>query len=164
MGRKNIIVQASNVIDTKFREVISSIPPYTSTIDLTDTTEYDADTWYPVVCDPGIPSDGRLYRLNIYTTLGKSGKPYWAAHQNGFSCNLDILNSGSGSGTTPGHVIIINKMSKFVGSGFPVGYKQIDTNSAVVFSCRGGGGDIILTQILKQIGQYIKLRLKLLMA
>lgn len=124
-------------LDTALTTLHANRGMYSSTvIDLTDTTIYSEDTWYPCVGRPS-PTES-LFRYNCYTKLGYSGVPSWATHTQGFTCNLDMLIRGSGWGITDAQSIQLDNSFKYSDEN-PIGYGQISTNSQPVFYLRGGG-------------------------
>lgn len=105
-------------------------------IDLTNTTTYDANKWYPII---GTHLATETYRrIVVYSTLGSSGKPSWATHGSGFSVTLDLASLGSGWGTTKAETIIYADTFSHC-SVSPASYYQLTYGSIPVLYLRGGG-------------------------
>ena len=68
-------------------------------VDLSDTTVYDENTYYPVMGDM-IPKEGyRQFQVNVQLNSGTN--PSWSTHANGFACNLTAKMKNHGYGTVP---------------------------------------------------------------
>lgn len=122
---------------------------YQHTIDLSDTSIYDENTWYPCVGQP-LPYAG-LRRLEVAVQLNSGTKPSWSTHANGFTCNLDLLIKGYGWGTTDGQSICLQYSCKYVAieNGVinnPCGYHQLYNSSRPVLWLRGGGRYYVYTE------------------
>jgi hypothetical protein len=112
------------------------------TVDLTDTTLYDENKYYPVT---GSNLGTTEYRnIKIYTTLGSSGKPSWSTHNSGFSANLELATLGSGWGTTNAECIIYSDNYRFCAVS-PISFMQLTYSSTPVVYLRGGGKYYIKT-------------------
>ena len=111
---------------------------FTQTIDLSDTSFYDENTWYPCV---GSPLPTHQVYIGINASLGNSGKPSWATHEVGFSCNLEMLVKGSGYGATYAESICLHHSCRYIDyeSINPCGYSQMRSSSQPIFWLRGGG-------------------------
>lgn len=113
-----------------------------ATVDLTDTTLYDENKYYPVT---GSNLGTTEYRnIKIYTTLDSSGKPSWSTHNSGFSANLELATLGSGWGTTNAECIIYSDNYKFCAVS-PISFMQLTYSSTPVVYLRGGGKYYIKT-------------------
>lgn len=106
------------------------------TIDLSDTTKYNVDTWYPVVGSK--LSYNGFTRINCHVQLDSKTKPSWSTHNNGFTCNLEVYAKANGWGATSGQTYITDYSYGFCSTN-PLGYKQMTTGSLPVIWMRGGG-------------------------
>ena len=112
---------------------------YSFTADLRDTTIYNENTWYPVASSDLLDVQS-FTKIEIGASLGVSGKPSWATHEQGFSAHVALLNLGSGWGATKGTGILLDKTFKFIsGDVCPIGYRQRTENSIPIIYLRGGG-------------------------
>lgn len=114
------------------------------TIDLTDTTVYDENTWYHVTGTP-IPNYGR-YFIKVTAPLAAS-KPSWGTHNSGgFTCNMELYVKASGWGATNGSEICMDHTCNYTKDGVnPLGYKQMTNASVPVLFLRGGGKYFVYT-------------------
>jgi hypothetical protein len=103
-----------------------------------DATELDPDTYYPVTFTLYNATDYKA-TFNIGTVLGTSGKPPWATHAQGFSCNCAWESNGNRWGTIPVKRYIRSFAFNFTGST-PVGsIGQVMEASMEYIYVRGGG-------------------------
>ena len=103
-----------------------------------DATELDPDTYYPVTFTLYNATDYKA-TFNIGTVLGTSGKPPWATHAQGFSCNCAWESNGNRWGTLPVKRYIHSFAYSFAEST-PVGsIGQVQTISMEYIYVRGGG-------------------------
>ncbi len=108
---------------------------YKKVIDLTNTTTYPIDKWYP--CTAGIPNDG-LQTIEVANQLDGSSKPSWCTHANGFTCNLHLMVIAHGWGVTSANSICLNHSYGWCNTD-PCGYSQLTNSSNAVLWLRGGG-------------------------
>ena len=107
-------------------------------IDVSDTTKYKEDTWYPVV-GTMLPSVGAC-RTKVSVQLNSGTKPSWSTHSSGFAVDLDVQDQRSGWGTTNAKCLIFLDTFNWVqGSESPVSYTQMTKGSLPVLFLRGGG-------------------------
>lgn len=106
------------------------------TIDLSDTSKYSEDTWYPVV-GTTIPDTG-YHRFIVYVQLNSGTKPSWSTHSAGFTVNLDFETQASGWGTTKAETIVYADSYLFCPVS-PASYQQMTYGSLPVLFLRGGG-------------------------
>lgn len=116
---------------------------YKQTIDLSDTTVYDENTWYPCTGNAMNHWSKTFYRINVSVHLN-TNVPTWAVHENGFSCDLDLLVKPQGWGTTNGECICLNHSYKFSELD-PCGFAQMGNSSTPVLYLRGGGNYYVYT-------------------
>lgn len=109
---------------------------YTQTIDLSNTSVYDPNTWYPCT-GTAIPSEG-FQRIKVAVHLDSGTKPSWSTHAGGFSCALDLETKANGWGATNGSSIVYDSSYNYTTS-MPVTYSQMGNSSTPVLWCRGGG-------------------------
>ena len=103
-----------------------------------DATELDPDTYYPVTFTLYNATDYKA-TFNIGTVLGTSGKPPWATHAQGFSCNCAWESNGNRWGTLPVKRYIHSFAYSFAEST-PVGsIGQVIEISMEYIYVRGGG-------------------------
>ena len=110
-------------------------------IDLTDTTKYAADTYWP--CVVGIPYTGDR-RMMLSVQLNSGSKPPWSTHDAGFTCVLDVIARAGGWGTTDAGSTILNHYYSW-SSVNPCSYVQFTRSSNACFYLRGGGKYFIYT-------------------
>lgn len=108
---------------------------YRKVIDLTNTTTYPVDKWYP--CTAGIPNDG-MNTIEIANQLDGSSKPSWSTHASGFTCNLHLMVIANGWGTAAANSICLNHSYSWCNND-PCGYSQLNNSSNAVLWLRGGG-------------------------
>ena len=117
---------------------------YRHTLDLSDTSIYNEDTWYPCVGEP-IPGNETytpgFHRIQVNVQLDSNTTPSWSTHRNGFVATMDLLVKARGWGTTNGESICLDYSCNWVSdtSKNPVGYSQLTTSSEPVLWLRGGG-------------------------
>ena len=103
-----------------------------------DATALDPDTYYPVTFTLYNATDYKA-TFDIGTVLGTSGKPPWATHAQGFSCNCVWESNGNRWGTIPVKRYIHSFAYNFAGST-PVGsIGQVIEVSMEYIYVRGGG-------------------------
>ena len=103
-----------------------------------DATALDPDTYYPVTFTLYSATDYKA-TFDIGTVLGASGKPPWATHAQGFSCNCAWESNGNRWGTLPVKRYIHSFAYSFAEST-PVGsIGQVNTISMEYIYVRGGG-------------------------
>ena len=103
-----------------------------------DATALDPDTYYPVTFTLYNATDYKA-TFNIGTVLGTSGKPPWATHAQGFSCNCAWESNGNRWGTLPVKRYIHSFAYSFAEST-PVGsIGQVIEISMEYIYVRGGG-------------------------
>ena len=103
-----------------------------------DATALDPDTYYPVTFTLYNATDYKA-TFNIGTVLGSSGKPPWATHAQGFSCNCAWESNGNRWGTLPVKRYIHSFAYSFAEST-PVGsIGQVIEISMEYIYVRGGG-------------------------
>ena len=103
-----------------------------------DATALDPDTYYPVTFTLYNATDYKA-TFNIGTVLGTSGKPPWATHAQGFSCNCAWESNGNRWGTLPVKRYIHSFAYSFAEST-PVGsIGQVIEVSMEYIYVRGGG-------------------------
>lgn len=103
-----------------------------------DATALDPDTYYPVTFTLYNATDYKA-TFDIGTVLGTSGKPPWATHAQGFSCNCAWESNGNRWGTLPVKRYIHSFAYSFAEST-PVGSigQVIETSMEYIY-VRGGG-------------------------
>ena len=111
-------------------------PQYSKTINLTAST-YNVNTWYPCVPANGIPYRG-MHRINLAVQLNSGSKPSWSTHDSGFTCDIDVLATAGGWGTTSAYSICLQDFYSFANNR-PAGYQQLGNSSKPLFYLRGGG-------------------------
>ena len=112
------------------------------TIDLTDTSVYDENTWYPVTGSP-IPAYGR-YRIQVVSPLNGLSKPSWSTHAGGFTCNMDLNVRSCGWGATNGSEMCTDYSWSFTSDNIaPCGYTQMRNSGTPVLYLRGGGKFVV---------------------
>ena len=103
-----------------------------------DATALDPDTYYPVTFTLYNATDYKA-TFDIGTVLGASGKPPWATHAQGFSCNCAWESNGNRWGTLPVKRYIHSFAYSFAEST-PVGsIGQVIEVSIEYIYVRGGG-------------------------
>lgn len=105
-------------------------------VDLSDTSVYDSDTWYPVI-GTKLPNDG-LGRMKVSVQLNSGTKPSWSTHAAGFSVDFDLEAEASGWGKTKALTLIYADTYNFC-SVSPISYTQMTRSSIPVIYMRGGG-------------------------
>lgn len=122
----------------------TGLKKYTTIINLTDTSVYSEDTWYPVNGEPF----SRHQAFQVTAHLNISGTPSWATHANGFYCDLDLINIASGWGTTNGEITVLNNEMRFVKDGkHPAIFVQNYQSSVPIWYLRGGGRYEIVSSV-----------------
>lgn len=111
-------------------------------IDVSDTSVYSVDKWYPVV-GTALPSTGSA-RTKVTVQLNSGKKPSWSTHSAGFSVDLDVQDQGSGWGTTDSECLIFMDTYKFC-TVSPASYGQMSYGSLPVVYLRGGGRYRVMT-------------------
>ena len=118
-----------------------------------DATELDPDTYYPVTFTLYSATDYKA-TFDIGTVLGASGKPPWATHAQGFSCNCAWESNGNRWGTLPVKRYIHSFAYSFAEST-PVGsIGQVIEVSMEYIYVRGGGRYTVRTSGVPFIELY----------
>lgn len=118
---------------------------YRLKVDLSSST-YDANKYYPVVLNGGIPSEG-MYKYECNVQLNSGSKPSWSTHSDGFSVNLIAHMKAHGWGTTDGNGYI--EENYFAGCDkMPAYVTQYTYRSKVVFYLRGGGAYYLYSPVV----------------
>jgi hypothetical protein len=107
------------------------------TIDLSDTSKYSADKWYPVV-GSGLQQSAPFTKIQVSVQLNSGTKPSWSTHGSGFSCGLVLYIKSSGWGTTGAQSYCTDYSYSFCNEN-PLGYTQLTNSSLPVLYMRGGG-------------------------
>lgn len=122
----------------------------TQTIDLSDISTYDENTWYPIV-GRGFDKKPTFFKhIRMTANHGNSGTPSWTAHQNGFYCSLDLLFVGYGWGQADGESLCLNYTARWIDQNdkrWPHGFTEMTQSSSPVIWCRGGGKYIIESDV-----------------
>ena len=105
------------------------------TIDLSDTSIYDENKYYP--CTSKIPVNG-LYKLQVAVQLNSGTKPSWSTHDSGFTYNLSALLKANDWGVTNGTMIIFEDTYSH-SSVKPGSLTQLTNSGNAVLWLRGGG-------------------------
>ena len=105
------------------------------TIDLSDTSIYDENKYYP--CTSKIPVNG-LYELQVAVQLNSGTKPSWSTHDSGFTYNLSALLKANDWGVTNGTMIIFEDNYSH-SSIKPGSLTQLTNSGNAVLWLRGGG-------------------------
>lgn len=111
-------------------------------IDVSDTSVYSVDKWYPVV-GTALPSTGSA-RTKVTVQLNSGKKPSWSTHSSGFSVDLDVQDQRNGWGTTDSTCLIYLDTYKFC-TVSPASYGQMSYGSLPVVYLRGGGKYRVMT-------------------
>lgn len=118
---------------------------YRLKVDLSSST-YDANKYYPVVLNGGIPSEG-MYKYECNVQLNSGSKPSWSTHSGGFSVNLIAHMKAHGWGTTDGNGYI--EENYYAGCDkMPAYVTQYTYRSKVVFYLRGGGAYYLYSPVV----------------
>lgn len=120
---------------------IGARPRIKKVIDLSNTTTYPVDKWYP--CLATIPYDG-MHDIEVAVQLNSGVKPSWSTHQSGFTCNLHVKAIAGGWGTTTADSIVLNHSYGFA-SANPCSYSQLTNSNNAVLWLRGGGKYFVFT-------------------
>lgn len=119
---------------------------FAQTIDLSDTSVYDENTWYPCTGTPISSHSYTFERINVSVHLNSGTKPSWSSHDNGFSCDLDLLVKGRNWGGTDGASICFTRSCNFtIDNIMPCGFEQMGNSSTPVLYLRGGGRYYVYT-------------------
>lgn len=115
---------------------------YVNEVDLSDTSVYNENTWYPVVGSNVITDNNLLKkgyrRIKCNVSLNSGTHPSWSSHDSGFSCNLEILAVMGQWGCAVENTIVLDYTFSQCTDN-PLGYTQITTGNNPVIYCRGGG-------------------------
>ena len=115
---------------------------YVNEVDLSDTSVYNENTWYPVVGSNVITDNNLLKkgyrRIKCNVSLNSGTHPSWSSHDSGFSCNLEILAVMGQWGCAVANTIVLDYTFSQCTDN-PLGYTQITTGNNPVIYCRGGG-------------------------
>ena len=106
-----------------------------------DMTEYSESYWHPVVTD--LPGTG-YRRIKVSVHLNSGTRPSWSKHSSGFTCNLDLLTTAHGWGTTGSETICLNSTYAYADQN-PVGWCQLGNASHGILLLRGGGRYLVCT-------------------
>ncbi|WP_288382329.1 interleukin-like EMT inducer domain-containing protein [uncultured Acinetobacter sp.] len=103
------------------------------------SSQFNQDYWYPIGIRLSI--DGKKATLQVSATLGASGKPYWADHYSGFSCNILWDTNAAGWGTTPIERNVLSFVYGWTKSAISpiLDLNQLTPSSTEVIWLRGGG-------------------------
>lgn len=120
---------------------------YVKEVDLSDTSVYNENTWYPVIGSNIIgnsPTTSNYLlrkgyrRIKCNVTLNSGTHPSWSSHDGGFSCNLELLAVMGQWGSAVANTIVLDYTYSQCTDN-PLGYTQITTGNNPVIYCRGGG-------------------------
>lgn len=118
---------------------------YRLKVDLSSST-YDANKYYPVVLNGGIPSEG-MYKYECNVQLNSGSKPSWSTHSGGFSVNLIAHMKANGWSTTDGNGYIEENYYEYCDK-MPAYVTQYTYSSKVVFYLRGGGAYYLYSPVV----------------
>lgn len=118
-------------------EGIGAVPDYSYDVDLSNTSVYDEDTYYPVVGN-SLPNDGRFYRIEVCNALNSGYKPSWSNHSGGYSYTLKLDDINNGWGTSDRLTIVYGYSYRWCDE-YPGGYSQMVNSGRPVLWLRGGG-------------------------
>ncbi len=111
----------------------------TQTVDLSDTSVYDTDTYYPVVCYCTVQE---IIHFTAYAFLFSQSGVSWASHPSGSfyaQLSLDTIGNRWGAAKSPPYLRIYTDEYVWLNdSKKPIYYKQLVNNSRLVFLMRGG--------------------------
>lgn len=120
---------------------------YVQEVDLSDTSVYNENTWYPVIGSNimgNSPTTSNYllrkgyHRIKCNVTLNSGTCPSWSTHNSGFSCNLELLAVMGQWGSAVANTIVLDYTYSQCTDN-PLGYTQITTGNNPVMYCRGGG-------------------------
>lgn len=118
---------------------------YRLEVDLSSST-YDANKYYPVVLNGGIPSEG-MYKYECNVQLNSGSKPSWSTHSGGFSVNLIAHMKANEWSTTDGNGYIEENYYEYCDK-MPAYVTQYTYRSKVVFYLRGGGAYYLYSPVV----------------
>ena len=118
---------------------------YRLKVDLSSST-YDANKYYPVVLNGGIPSQG-MYKYECNVQLNSGSKPSWSTNSGGFSVNLIAHMKANEWGRTDGNGYIEENYYKYCDK-MPAYVTQYTYHSKVVFYLRGGGAYYLYSPVV----------------
>lgn len=118
---------------------------YRLKVDLSSST-YDANKYYPVVLNGGIPYEG-MYKYECNVQLNSGSKPSWSTHSDGFSVNLIAHMKANEWGTTDGNGYIEENYCAYCDK-MPAYVTQYTYRSKVVFYLRGGGAYYLYSPVV----------------
>lgn len=129
------VLEVRKIIDIP-EELNNRVRCNESIIDLTNTSYYDVNTYYPVT-GTRIPKGG-LHKIHVYSTFDDDCHPSWATNVAGYTCNMVIYDTAEDGGQTNGNAICTDYTSKYT-NGKICGYVQMAQTSTPVVIVRGGG-------------------------
>jgi hypothetical protein len=105
--------------------------------DLTNTSTFDTDTYYPVVC---FSENQKIVHFVAGGHLGFQSGVSWSTHSSGgFYAQLSFETVGSNWGSTTKPIYLRYFMNEYVWcEKMPIYYRQLGYNNAYVFFLRGG--------------------------
>ena len=132
-------------VETTAANAYASTRRKSGTINLTDTSKYNIDTYYPVVCSTSIASTGyHLHEVNVQ--LNSGSKPSWSTHDGGFTCNLSCRMKAYGWGTVDSSTLgWLDDFSYAYCDKMPAYITQNTNASRAIFYLRGGGTYFLFT-------------------
>ena len=136
----NIITQVDNA-DTVDGYHYNQLPYTPWKEQWIDMTGYSESYWHPVVTD--LPGTG-YRRIKVSVHLNSGTRPSWSKHSSGFTCNLDLLTTAHGWGTTDSETICLNSTYDYADQN-PVGWCQLGNASHGILLLRGGGRYLVCT-------------------
>ena len=136
----NIITQVDNA-DTVDGYHYNQLPYTPWKEQWIDMTGYSESYWHPVVTD--LPGTG-YRRIKVSVHLNSGTRPSWSKHSSGFTCNLDLLTTAHGWGTTGSETICLNSTYAYADQN-PVGWCQLGNASHGILLLRGGGRYLVCT-------------------
>lgn len=118
---------------------------FKQTIDLSNTSTYAENTWYPCVGTAFQTTNEWSFNIvDVNVQLNSGTKPSWSQHGGGFSVNLVILAISSGWGTTYANSICLANTYRYANAN-PAAYTQLTNSSCPVLYLRGGGKYFVRT-------------------
>lgn len=106
-----------------------------------DMRSYSESYWHPVTVS--LPNFG-YNKIKVSVQLNSGDTPFWATHNSGFTCNMEIWATASGWGTTDSDTICLNYTYKFCSQN-PCGWMQLGNSSLGVVFLRGGSRYTVYT-------------------
>lgn len=109
------------------------------------SSNYDQNTWYPVI-GTNLSISGGLQDIKVSVGLDSGTKPSWSTHPNGFSVNFHVKDIAQGWGTHLNYTLILVDNTNWVTDTIsPVSYIQMTNSSTPVLYLRGGGKYLVST-------------------